>query len=166
MVRNFRCDFSVMIWGPAENREGYAKRVQIKKKIKESFNDIDPFFPEERIGSLYPELKTLEEKEEAMVYDSEYILALEISDGAEQEVARYCHIAPWKFFLMIPKEHQGKFSFPGEIRQHADKHFFTEEEFKKCDLTEEAVRFIQSKLYIRVLRSVSETVKSRKASSR
>lgn len=140
-----QADFPVMVWGSGEKSPYYNKRKQIRNDIKNKFPNADPFFPEERMDMKeFSFLETVEKKEGAMTVASGAILALETSDGPRQEVARYVHIAPEKFLLMIPKQYESAPGYAPLLRKGVKKHGFTEKDVEECNLVQVCVDFVLS----------------------
>lgn len=153
-LENLACasaDFSIMVWGSGEgNPSFYVKRSQIRDAIKAEFKNTEPFFPEEK-KNAYPELPDMKDKEAAMAVAAGAILALETTDGPRQEVARYCDLAPWKFFVMIDKKYEKSPGWAMELRKEVEKFFYTKKQLEDCNLVGYCLSFIRTRAYKKFL---------------
>lgn len=134
----------VMVFGPGKGGgPKYAKRLEIRDRLNQ-LEGVTAFFPENETisGPIVRDLN-LDPDDSVVLEDVladavHCIIALEMAEGAVNEVAHYARkpsIAP-KILDLIPQkfESQADLSYPGKLRRQLKRHYFTPDEFRDCSI--------------------------------
>lgn len=148
----------VMVLGPGKGGgKKYQKRCQIRDKLNEmegvhAFFAEDPEIADPIVADLQLDPEDPVPLEDFLVQEADAIIALEMSPGVTDEVARYARkrLVGHKIFELLPAKYEKEkdTSFAGKLRRKLDQRYFTPTEFKTCDIAKricpEHVRGVQA----------------------
>ena len=133
---------TVLVLGPGRGADGYHKRRQIRRALNR-IPGVVARFPEDRdLIELVRRKMGVDEKdvvalELAQGMVSDLILALDIAQGVNQEVAMFSTYSQLrgKICALVEERHRDTpSSFPGHVRRSVRQEFFTPAEFAECSL--------------------------------
>lgn len=136
----------ILVWGPGESGDSaeYAKREQLRTRLRETFPRSSVYFSEDKEldEALPPEFRALPlvDKELAHLALCHLCVVLDTSAGPAAEIAAYGRTQfASRLLILTPDRHKSVTSFPALLRENLNQVFFSPDEFESCNLIERAL---------------------------
>ncbi|MGH8478245.1 MAG: hypothetical protein ACREXK_01370 [Gammaproteobacteria bacterium] len=132
-------ELAVLVWGPGVGGgEHHEKRRKIRQALEEHFSKSEVRFSEE-LKQLVPGADDIGigEQEEYQLALSDACVVLDMSAGPAAEIAYFAR-SPLKHKLIVftHDRHKGSESFPAQLREGLEHHFYSDAEYASCSLVE------------------------------
>lgn len=157
----------ILIWGPSrpdtnatpEQHKLYAKRLQIKQKLKTTFHKSEVFFGEDpEINILTEGFRGELEKARIQAERADLILVLESNRGSSIEIEYFMPEFRKKIYVLMPNKFLPKKGlYASTLNLLEPEHIigYTQKEFDNCTLASEiAIKVADSVAMERFLRSL------------
>jgi hypothetical protein len=118
--------------------EHYEKRQKIRKALEQHFSKSEVHFSED-LKQLVPGARDIEigPQQEYQLALSDACVVLDTSAGPAAEIAYFAR-SPLKHKLIVftHDRHEGSESFPAQLREGLEHHFYSDAEYASCSLVE------------------------------
>jgi len=131
-------ELNVLVWGPGQASEHFAKREKIRQEIIGHFRNADVRFSEDLEGRV-PGAADLSLPEQELLHLAacDVCVVLDTSKGAGEEIAHFVGSGfAHKLMILTHKQYEGASSFPASLRQYGNQLFYDDEEYNACSLVE------------------------------
>lgn len=130
---------AVLVWGPGSaGGEHHEKRQKIQKVLEAHFPKGEIRLSEE-LTNLVPGARDIGigQQEEYQLAVCDACVVLDTSAGPAAEIAYFAR-SPLKHKLIVftHERHKGSPSFPAQLRQGLEHHFYSEAEYASCALVD------------------------------
>ncbi|MCH8047669.1 MAG: hypothetical protein IID44_28580 [Planctomycetes bacterium] len=139
-------DLTILVWGTGTSNVddiNYKKRKKIKDELAAHFPVADVRFSEElgdTVESIIPGATaewTIQQQELVHLFACDLCVVLDTSKGSGEEIAHFVQTNQARKLLILTHERfKDAESFPAELRRNENQVFYTEDEFKSCNLVE------------------------------
>lgn len=132
-------ELAILVWGSGRaSGEHHEKRQKIRKALKKHFSKSEVRFSED-LTHLVPGARDIEigRQEEYQLALSDTCVVLDTSAGPAAEIAYFAR-GPLKHKLICftHDRHKGSESFPAQLREGLEHHFYSDAEYASCSLVE------------------------------
>lgn len=141
------CKPSIVLLGPGRHaKQGFWKRKKIKEYIKEESPNAAVVFPEKAEQAIPSPPFVRGVKDAALINEdflcsrADLIVALDIDDGAGQEVASYSNLPRFKDKLIVIAHNSRALGYTGLKRSSLEVRYFSNDQIKNCDQVSEYCR--------------------------
>jgi hypothetical protein len=128
----------IILWGPAKsNEEGFRKREKVAGAIREESQNATVLYPEDAVDATKIFVDDLDMQEAMQAVAADLVIALDISPGVAEEIARYSRdqrIAR-RLFIIAPESRQD--GYGAIIRRALKVKFLRDLDLKTCSVASE-----------------------------
>jgi hypothetical protein len=135
---------AVLIWGPGPGAdEHFEKRKKIREALQGHFPNGEILFSEdEALADLVPDSPRLSVDAQELWHLAacDVCAVLDTSKGAGEEIAHFVgSTLARKLLILTDEKYKDCSSFPASLRKNQNQIFYSEAEYKSCDLVERVV---------------------------
>jgi hypothetical protein len=135
-------NINVLVWGPGAGAgHHYAKRVQIREALQQHFFVGQVSFSEDLHN--VPEWGADLEPHERELYHlalCDVAVVLDTSKGSGEEIAHFVGTShAHKLLILTDEQYKGVNSFPASLRKHQNQVFYSDSEYKSCEVVKKAM---------------------------
>lgn len=147
----------IVLWGPGTaDEKGFAKRCKIRESILKENPNASVVFPEDpQLSSMTQEFVGNADIQEILQgLAADLVIALDISHGVAEEVARYSRIPDIANRLVVIASHSRKEGYSGVVRRTLlNIEFLSEEDLQTCD---HASRYCREQMLAWLIRKTAQ----------
>jgi hypothetical protein len=137
-------ELTVLVWGPGGKAgKDHEKRKKLKETLKTEFQNADVRFSEDLDKDVeVPGQKelTVQERELWHLAACDVCVVFDTSKGAGEEIAHFSNSNyAYKLLVLTDQKYERSTSFPAQLRKNLNQVFYTEKEYKSCNVVARAV---------------------------